>query len=74
MIGATTGIEWTDSTWSPIRVRVRRDAAQIARVKGYPGAEAMAGRVGKNSAGSLLDGVAYKDFPEVRMKPGVPAA
>ena len=49
-MGATTGIEWTDSTWSPIRVRVRHDAAQIARVKGYPSlvpiAEAMAGRVG----------------------------
>lgn len=30
-----TGIEWTDSTWSPVRMRVRTDAAETARAKGY---------------------------------------
>ena len=51
-MGSKTGIEWTDSTWSPIRVRVRQDAAQIAREKGYTSlvqiAEKMAGRVGQH--------------------------
>lgn len=45
-------IEWTDSTWSPIRVRVKADAAVIARDKGYIGlieiAEKMAGHVGQH--------------------------
>ncbi|MFP5277006.1 MAG: phage Gp37/Gp68 family protein [Acidobacteriota bacterium] len=51
-MGAKTGIEWTDSTWSPIRVRVRADAGAIARAKGYTSliqiAEKMAGRVGQH--------------------------
>lgn len=45
-----TKIEWTDSTWSPLRVRVRHDAAEIAKAKGYTSlveiAGKMAGRVG----------------------------
>jgi protein gp37 len=45
-----TSIEWTDKTYSPIRVRVKTDAAVIAREKGYTSlihvAERMAGRVG----------------------------
>lgn len=45
-----TSIEWTDKTWSPIRVRVKADAATIARDKGYTSlvqiADRMAGRVG----------------------------
>lgn len=51
-MGAKTGIEWTDSTWSPIRFRVKADAAEIARAKGYNSlvqiAERMAGRVGQH--------------------------
>ena len=51
-MGTKTGIEWTDSTWSPIRARVRTDAAAIAREKGYtslvPIAEKMAGHVGQH--------------------------
>jgi protein gp37 len=51
-MGTKTGIEWTDSTWSPIRVRVKADAAEIARAKGYTSlvsiAEKMAGRVGQH--------------------------
>jgi protein gp37 len=47
-----TGIEWTDSTWSPVRVRVREDAGRIAREKGYSSlvqiAEKMAGRAGQH--------------------------
>lgn len=49
-MGAKTGISWTDSTWSPIRVRVKSNAADIAREKGYTSlvsiAEKMSGRVG----------------------------
>lgn len=30
-----TKIEWTDSTWSPLRVRVKMDAPSIAKAKGY---------------------------------------
>jgi protein gp37 len=49
-MGTKTGIEWTDSTWSPIRFRVKVDAAAIARAKGYTSlvtiAEKMAGHVG----------------------------
>ncbi|MFP5226634.1 MAG: DUF5131 family protein [Acidobacteriota bacterium] len=45
-----TKIEWTDKTWSPLRARVRADAAAIARAKGYTSlvqiAGRMAGRVG----------------------------
>lgn len=47
-----TDIEWTDATWSPLRVRVREDAAEIARQKGYASliqiGEEMAGRVGQH--------------------------
>ena len=34
-MGTTTKIEWTGSTWNPIRARVRKDAAAVARSKGY---------------------------------------
>ena len=51
-MGNKTGIEWTDSTWSPIRARVKADAAEIARAKGYTSlvsiAGKMAGRVGQH--------------------------
>src|SRR6185437_1857670 len=56
-MGAKTGIEWTDSTWSPIRVRVRADAAEIARAKGCTSltaiAEKMAGHVEAVSGGAM---------------------
>lgn len=29
-------IEWTDATWSPLRVRVRKDAASIAQNRRHP--------------------------------------
>lgn len=49
-MGETTGISWTDSTWTPIRARVKENAGDIARAKGYGSlvkiAERMAGRVG----------------------------
>jgi protein gp37 len=45
-----TSIQWTDKTWSPIRSRVRTDAAAIARRLKYSSlieiGEKMAGRVG----------------------------
>lgn len=48
-MGATS-IEWTDRTWSPLRVRVKTDAAAIAQAKGYTSlvqiAAKMAGHVG----------------------------
>ena len=51
-MGTKTGIEWTDSTWSPIRFHVKADAAEIARAKGYSSlveiAERMAGHVGQH--------------------------
>jgi protein gp37 len=49
-VAEKTGIEWTDSTWSPVRARVKQDAAEISHQKGYSSliriAEKMAGRVG----------------------------
>jgi protein gp37 len=49
-VGSKTAIQWTDATWSPVRARVKPDAAKIARAKGYTSlvqiAEKMAGRVG----------------------------
>ena len=49
-MGSSTAIEWTDCTWSPIRARVKPDAAEIAVTKGYTSlvriAEKMAGHVG----------------------------
>ncbi len=49
-MGATSTIQWTDATWTPIRARVREDAGKIALAKGYTSllqiASAMAGRVG----------------------------
>lgn len=49
-MGATTKISWTDATWTPIRARVRDDAAAIAKKRGYRSlvtiAKEMAGRVG----------------------------
>ncbi len=48
-MGQTT-IQWTDRSWSPLRVRVKADAAAIATAKGYSSlvqiAERMAGHVG----------------------------
>jgi len=48
----STKIEWTDETWSPVRVRVRKDAAAIAMLEGYASlvqiVEKMAGRVGQH--------------------------
>ena len=45
-----TEIEWTDETWTPLRARVKRDAALIAAQRSYtsliPIAEKMAGRAG----------------------------
>ena len=34
-MGQTTGIQWTNRTWTPIRARVRVDAGEIAAQKGY---------------------------------------
>jgi protein gp37 len=49
-MGLTTGIEWTDATWTPIRGRVKDNAAEIAEQKGYSSliqiAEKMAGHYG----------------------------
>lgn len=49
-MGAKTEIAWTNATWSPLRVRVKQNATEIARDKGYTSlvqiAEKMAGRVG----------------------------
>jgi protein gp37 len=51
-MSANSPIEWTDATWSPLRVRVRKDAAEIARAEGYTSliqiAEKMAGHVGQH--------------------------
>jgi protein gp37 len=51
-MGKTTEISWTDSTWSPIRARVKMDAPSIAKVKGYSSlveiAMKMRGRVGQH--------------------------
>lgn len=49
-MGAKTEISWTDATWTPIRARVKQDAAAIAEQKGYGSlvqiSKDMAGRVG----------------------------
>lgn len=49
-MGAATAISWTDATWTPVRARVKDDAAAIAEQKGYESliqiAGEMAGRVG----------------------------
>ena len=49
-MGSKSDIEWTDASWTPIRARVKADAAAIAKRKGYtslvPIAEKMAGHVG----------------------------
>jgi protein gp37 len=49
-VTANTHIQWTDATVSPLRVRVKQDAAEIAKAKGYTSlvqiAEKMAGHVG----------------------------
>ena len=49
-MGAKSSIAWTNSTWTPIRARIKKDAAEIARQKGYTSliqiAQKMQGRVG----------------------------
>jgi protein gp37 len=49
-MGETTGISWTDSTWSPLRAQVKSNAGEIARLKNYTSliqiADRMAGHVG----------------------------
>ena len=49
-MAAKSTIEWTDASWTPIRARVKQDAAAIAEAKGYTSlvqiAEKMAGHVG----------------------------
>ncbi len=44
-MGAKTGISWCDSTWSPLRARVRSDAAEIATQKGYTSLVQIAGKM-----------------------------
>lgn len=34
-MAAKSHIQWTDATWTPVRARVKADAAQIARDRGY---------------------------------------
>lgn len=45
-----TSIQWTNKTWSPLRVKVRHDAARIAEEKGYTSlieiGKTMAGHIG----------------------------
>lgn len=45
-----SSIEWTDASWTPLRARVRDDAPEIARAKGYTSlvqiAEQMRGHIG----------------------------
>jgi protein gp37 len=49
-MGHKSKIEWTQSSWTPIRARVKENAAVIAKKKGYTSlvqiAKKMAGRVG----------------------------
>lgn len=49
-MGADTAIQWSNSTWTPIRARVKSNAGEIARAKGYQSliqiATKMAGHVG----------------------------
>jgi protein gp37 len=49
-MAAKSDIQWTDATWSPIRARVKSDAAAIARARGWldlvETCEKMAGHVG----------------------------
>jgi protein gp37 len=49
-MGQNTEISWTDSTWTPIRARVKEDAAHVAQSKGYSSlvhiAQKMAGHIG----------------------------
>lgn len=49
-MSAKSSIEWTDSTWTPLRARVKDDASVIAAQKGYgsliPIALKMAGHIG----------------------------
>lgn len=49
-MAANSKIEWTDATWTPIRARVKQNAAAIAEAKGYTSliqiAKEMEGRIG----------------------------
>jgi len=49
-MGSKSTIQWTDASWTPIRARVKEDAAAIATAKGYTSlvqiATDMAGHVG----------------------------
>jgi protein gp37 len=51
-MGAKTRIAWTDATWTPVRARVKDNAPDIARAKGYDSlvqiAEKMVGHVGQH--------------------------
>lgn len=40
-----TSIQWTDKTWSPIRAKVKENAAEIATAKGYTSLVKIAGRM-----------------------------
>lgn len=57
-----TGIEWTDATWSPLRVRVRMDAVDICNQRGWkdlaPIVARMTGRAGPHCE-SVGPGCAY---------------
>jgi protein gp37 len=49
-MGEKTSIEWAESSWTPIRARVKPNAAELAKAKGYTSlvklAARMAGHVG----------------------------
>lgn len=69
-----TSIEWTDFSWSPLRARVKDDAAEIARAKGYTSlvqiAERMAGHIGQHCE-HVSDGckLCYSETNQARCLP-----
>lgn len=44
-MAAKSSIEWTDASWTPIRARVKPDAAEIAKAKGYTSLIQIAGKM-----------------------------
>jgi len=44
-MSAKSSIQWTDATWSPLRARVKENAAEIARAKGYTSLVQLAGKM-----------------------------
>jgi protein gp37 len=64
-VSSKTKIEWTDASWNPI-LGCSRVSDPGKEIPIHCSTGGLMHHAGKKAAGSLLDGVEHKAFPEAR--------